>query len=96
MTVWYKQGVRGDLQRQVRRAVGTLHSLHQQKGEDLFITALRDGNHSAGSLHYDGLAFDCRFGSVTRVEALKALLALSPFFEVIDEPDHRHVEWDCK
>ena len=96
MTVWLKQGVLGDVSRQIRRAIGTVHSLHQQKGEDLFITSLREGTHSAGSLHYDGQAFDSRPGQVTRAEALKALNAISPFYDVIDETDHLHVEWDQK
>jgi hypothetical protein len=96
MTVWLKQGVLGDINRHIRLAINSVHTLCQQHSEDLFITSLRDGNHSAGSLHYDGCAFDCRKGELTRENVLRALSTLGPFYEVIDEVDHLHVEWDCK
>ena len=95
MTVWYKQGVIGVVSREIIRAIGVSHSLHQQEGEDLFVTALRDGNHSAGSLHYIGQAFDQRKGKVSREKLQRALSPISAFYEVIEESTHFHIEWDC-
>jgi len=94
MTVWYKQGVLGDLQPVVRKALGKVASLIESNGHDTFITSLRDGNHSSGSLHYDGLAFDLKHYSVTTIANIK--LALGSDFDVIDESNHIHIEYDPK
>jgi len=49
MTVWYKQGVLGDLQPVARKGLGRLAELLESYDRDIFVTSLRDGNHSAGS-----------------------------------------------
>jgi hypothetical protein len=91
--VWFKQGVVGELCREMRRAVGQLSSLYATHGADLFITSVQEGNHSAGSLHYDGRAIDCRKGSVQLAE-IKAAVGFG--FDCISESDHFHIEWDPK
>ncbi len=96
MTVWYKQGVIGDPKREIRRAIGKVHSLHQKSHEDLFVTSIREGNHSAGSLHPDGEAVD--FIRSYTIAAYKE--AVGPGYDVLPvtgfEETHVHIEWDPK
>lgn len=91
--VWLKQGVVGELSREMRRAVGVLSKLYANEGLDLFITSVQEGNHSAGSLHYDGRAIDFRKASIT-LQQVKT--AVGPGYDCVDEADHFHVEWDPK
>jgi len=92
MTVWYKQGVLGDLQPVARKGFGRIAKLYKLNGFDLFVTSLRDGNHSEGSLHYDGLAFDIRPGLA--VDRIKQVLGNG--WDVVPEGNHIHCEHDPK
>ena len=58
------------------------------------MTAIRDGNHMAGSFHYIGLAFDFKKGSRITEPEIKRLLGLD--YDVIEHPTHYHVEYDPK
>ena len=71
--VWLKQGVIGPVLIPVRAAIERVHDVLAARGEDLFILSLREGDHKAGSAHFDGRAFDMRLGSLTADE-LTALL----------------------
>jgi len=94
MTVWYKQGVVGNLQPIARKGLGKVADLYKGIGEDLFVTSLRDGNHSAGSLHYDGLAFDIRKHINQLLPSIKT--SLGDNWDVVYESDHIHCEYDPK
>ena len=94
MAVWIKQGVLGDLQPVARKGLGRVAKLFETKGRDLFITSIRDGNHMAGSLHYDGLAWDER--DDVRFQLIEIREALGPGFDVVPEKDHIHCEYDPK
>lgn len=68
--------------------------------QELVITAGMDGEHSAGSLHYYGLALDLRT-SYFKPEVAKAVHAelvakLGKNFDAVLEKSHCHVEWDPK
>jgi hypothetical protein len=69
-------------------------------GYDFTLTSVVDGKHSAGSLHPDGLAFDCRTRDIPPdkrtliADQLRA--ALGPQFDVVLEKDHIHVEFQPK
>lgn len=93
MTVWYKQGVQGDLSIQCQKCLGRIADFYDAKGRDLYITAIRDGNHMAGSLHYIGHAFDFRKGAVLK-EAIKKIAGED--FDVVAHNTHFHVEFDPK
>lgn len=73
---------------------------YQAIGLECVITAGSDGQHMKGSLHYRGLALDFRKRTVpiaVRPKLLKAIRqALGPDYDVIDESDHFHVEYDPK
>jgi len=89
MTIWYKQGVCGDLQIVAQKGLGRIDNAYKK---DLFVTSLRDGNHMPGSLHYIGLAFDIR----PTMEKRDIKRILGPKWDVVDEGNHIHCEYDPK
>ena len=97
MTIWLKIDVQGDLQPIVAKARGKVAAIYQRYGEDLYITAKRDGLHGLGSLHYEGLAFDIRY-PLKEIEGLidEIKKELGPDFDVVPEGDHIHLEYDPK
>lgn len=67
-------------------------------GKECVITSLLDGVHSKNSLHYTGNAFDMRVWIYTEKQK-KALLyqlkkKLGINYDVVDEEDHIHIEFD--
>lgn len=62
----------------------------------LWLTSAADSAHSRNSLHYSGAAIDLAIHDAPHLHGqLAALLreALGPDFDVLDEVDHVHVEW---
>lgn len=73
--------------------------VYAEYGHTLTITSITDGKHSTHSLHYVGLAFDCRvwdFPSLTEKRELCGKLrgALGDEFDVVLESTHIHIEFD--
>lgn len=70
-----------------------------EKGE-FVVTACVDGKHMAGSLHYQGLAFDFRTFNLNVGEYAmlrdRLTSALGPDFDVVHEDDHLHCEYQPK
>ena len=93
MSVLLKRGVRDDIKPVMNRAVGKMASVYSAYGQDLIITSMREGTHGNGSVHYLGLAIDCRRGNVP-ISAISA--ALGADFDCIDESNHYHIEFDPK
>lgn len=93
MTVWLKRGVIGDLCIQAQKGFGRVANLYEDEGKDIYCTSIRDGNHSPGSMHYIGQAFDIKPMGVS-VGKIRA--ALGNDFDVVDEFNHIHVEFDPK
>ena len=92
MTVWRKQGVIGDLAPIAQKGLGKVASLYEINGEDLYITSIREGNHSPGSFHYIGQAFDFRRGGIT-LEAVRG--ALGDKWDVLNSSHGTfHAEFD--
>ena len=100
MTVWLKQGVCGDPKREIRRAIGIVHSWAIARDEDVYIHSIRDGVHIAGSLHYDGYAFDFshrhRKGVTAETNYDSLRQRLGPSYDLVIEDSHIHIEWDPK
>ncbi len=67
-------------------------------GEELAITCGLDGEHSAGSLHYYGLAVDLRtryFDDDTKKKIAKELARVLGYnYDVISHKTHIHAEYD--
>ena len=73
--------------------------VYKKLGEDLVITAVTDGKHKRGSLHFLGLGADLRtrFFSDNGKNATKLLKeALGDEFDVVLEKDHIHLEYQPK
>lgn len=69
-------------------------------GQELVITSARNGAHSAGSLHYYGLALDMRTRYFEPEEAMKIGRALREVlgadYDVVVHKGHIHTEFDPK
>lgn len=70
----------------------------KEYGKELVITSARDGIHSAGSLHYYGLAVDLRthyFSEADKYSVAQDLRdEVGNDFDVIVHKSHIHVEYD--
>jgi len=93
----------------VRVDATIFHALHVAEAvwrkygtEVLWITALRDGTHKPGSLHYEGRAADIRVKNLPRgaweTATAELQTALGPQYDVLLEldPPHVHIEFDPK
>lgn len=62
------------------------------------VTSISEGQHSNGSLHYVGHAFDLRSPAPAFAQRLVAALkdALGDEYDVALETDHIHIEWQPK
>ena len=82
----------------IRPALVAASEIWKRQGKELVITCGLDGEHSAGSLHYYGLAVDLRtsyFNGETQALVHRELKnALGDDFDVVREPTHMHVEYD--
>lgn len=85
---------------QIIIAMMVLDSVYTEHGQELVITAINDGQHMQGSKHYTGDAFDARTKYFTEQERkivfdeIRERLPID--FDIIDEADHFHVEYDQK
>lgn len=91
-TVWFKQGVVGDLLPTAQKGFGRVARMYTKR-EDMYVTCIRDGNHMHGSFHYIGLAWDMRKGSFSKRDIKKAL---GKGFDVVEHSTHYHIEYDPK
>lgn len=72
----------------------------EDHGVEMVITALADGKHMTGSLHYEGNAWDIRNRDIPKNErhaiAEKLRDALGEDYDVVGHKSHYHVEYDPK
>ena len=75
-------------------------SIYIKFDSELILTSVCDGKHGIGSLHYPGLAFDCRTRHLSKVE--KDLIfeelktSLGDEFDVVLHSTHIHIEFQPK
>jgi len=71
--------------------------LFQELGFNWILSCGVEGRHSRNSLHFVGLAFDLSFGDIDEkywADITQALrLALGDEFDVVQEGDHWHIEF---
>lgn len=93
--VWFKQGVYGELTAEAAEGLRRVEKASFAAKCDVFVTSVRDGSHSAGSLHPSGRAWDMRRNMLSD-EQLKAILGKD--FDVVSgyESGHVHIEYDPK
>lgn len=82
----------------MRPALIAADRIWRKLGQELVITSGLDGEHSAGSLHYYGLAVDMRnkyfIGDDKQVAADKLRNSLNDDFDIVTHASHIHVEYD--
>ena len=84
----------------MRKVLVHANKVWEDYGQELVITCGMDGEHSAGSLHYYGLAVDLRtnYFDNSALEQIKheLVLALGDDYDVFLHKTHMHVEYDPK
>lgn len=100
MTVW-RGGLRMDISmsKMATLALSVADNLSMKLfGRGVVVTSVLDGRHKAGSKHYEGNAFDLRTWIYTEGEVSvfvgELQRALGVDYDVINEVDHIHVEFD--
>lgn len=82
----------------MRPALIIADRIWREHGQELVVTSGLDGEHSAGSLHYYGLALDFRsryFSPEEKAKVVRALRERLPHgLEVVEHATHIHVEYD--
>tara|TARA_R110000824_G_scaffold88187_2_gene216857 strand:- start:6072 stop:6359 length:288 start_codon:yes stop_codon:yes gene_type:complete len=90
---WIKMGVMGTLTPIAQKGFGRLAKNHHGQGLDFFVTSIREGTHSPGSLHYSGNAFDYQPQNSIRDDRK----ILGEGWDVVESnAGARHAEWDPK
>jgi len=87
------------LQPEALTGIDTCLTVFQDRGLKMTLTSCRDGRHSNYSHHYKGLAWDIRVWEIQdEIEDVCEELrdALGEGYQVINEEDHIHVEFDPK
>jgi len=95
----FKKGVKGKgIMPQTVLAMLTTEVIYILYGYSLVVTSCLDGAHKEKSLHYAGLAFDCRTMGIPpdKLTEMKdaIMIALGPEYDVVLEKDHFHIEYD--
>ena len=98
----YATGITGDgLTGNITSIEGSVDQTYLDAGgnnAEATVTSTTGGVHSANSLHYSGNAIDLRVWDFTDTEradwAQRLRDALGNDYDVIDEGDHIHVEYD--
>jgi len=86
----------------MRPALIAAGNIWRKHGQELVITAGLEGEHSAGSLHYYGLALDFRtryfeeYIGQDNIVIMELRDALGKDFDVIRHSTHCHCEYDPK
>ena len=83
-------------------AILVVDGIFREMGKELVITSgsERTVKHKSGSCHYNGCAFDCRTRDLllkeTTFVAEQCRLRLGAEFDVVQETDHLHIEYQPK
>ena len=98
----HKEGVKyEDMSPEIEDIVPVIDKVYNEMtGKDAVITSARDGDHMTGSKHYEGKALDLRTRDFSRDTAEKITVKLQNNlgrdYDVVNEKDHIHVEYDPK
>jgi|DEB0MinimDraft_10_1074344.scaffolds.fasta_scaffold351871_1 hypothetical protein len=95
--VFFKKGVYlSGLKEEMLDCIDKVAKLFEREGLSLVLTSARNPGHSKHSHHYKGLAIDLRVWDIEDVDAMcrKIRGVLNEDYEVFDEVDHIHIEYD--
>ena len=83
------------LNRNIRRFLAKADAIYFTYSEDFVVTSTYEGTHSPASLHYADDAFDARKPEKYKREIFSELCNVNPGkYDVVDEGDHYHIEFD--
>lgn len=91
--IWFKCGTHGPLSREAWVALRAINRAAVAAKRDVYVTSMRDGTHSAGSIHPQGDAFDIRPIAIDWGAIRKQVGA---DYDIVSESDHMHIEYDPK
>jgi len=85
------------LKREIRRSLPKVEDAYNRYNEELIVTSTYESDHGAGSLHYSDDAYDVRKANFNRLEIISEIrVSLGKDYDVVDEVDHIHIEYDPK
>lgn len=93
----FKKGVGlAGLKQEMLSALDTIADVFLHEGHNCVVTSGRDGIHGRHSHHYKGLAVDLRVWDIEDIDLTvdHLRLELGPDYQVYNEVDHIHVEYD--
>lgn len=73
-----------------------VENVYKAFGLDPVCTSGNDGKHKPNSEHYKDRALDIRFWDVLQFVADRIKAHLPPFYDVVVEKDHFHIEADSR
>jgi hypothetical protein len=83
------------LNRWIRRFLDKADAVYVTYDEELVITSTYEGTHGPASLHYADDAVDLRLPKKHKREIFSDLRNIDPArYDVVDEGDHTHCEYD--
>ena len=83
------------LNRETRRSLAKAAKVLKKYEEELVITSTYEGSHGESSLHYCNDAYDIRKPRDYAPDVAEEIREeLGPFFDVVLEGDHVHIEFD--
>ena len=98
--VGLKSGVKlSGLRQEMLHAIDVCSSIFDESGIAFVITSAKDGKHSDYSLHYKGFAIDVRVWEIQDeivAYCQKIGHQLGKDYQVLNEKDHIHIEYDPK
>lgn len=94
MTEWRKAGVMGQLNQKTQKCKGRIIRLYESKGEDFYLTCVREGTHSPGNFHETGDAFDFRYSKKITEKEIRDTAGIG--FDCVFHASHIHIEYDPK
>ena len=81
----------------IRRSLTLIEIIFaSNSSEEAVITSTYEGDHSPGSYHYVDLAIDIRNPKEVKKVVLALKSRLGSDYDVVDEHDHIHIEYDPK
>jgi hypothetical protein len=83
------------LRPQIRKKLNGIEKIYKEIDEELVITSTYEGNHCAGSIHYEHLAVDIRRPQEGKPNIHHKLTNhLGADYDIVFEIDHIHIEYD--
>ena len=83
------------LNRDIRRFLAKADAIYALYGEEFVVTSTYEGTHGPASLHYADDAIDSRKPKRYKREIFSGLRNVNPAkYDVVDEGDHYHCEFD--